>query len=432
MLEMIALGLAGLLSAFMLRNRFYSIFLVILLTTEFYYIQVGSGVARAYHFLAVLVVILLARHIPRILSSRLFIALMVFVGINLCAIILSGAPERAMASFLAFCANVAVAMAVALILLTRRIELATFKKLILALTLISILWGLIQIVVFRFTGIALGLTPDQTAQVAAGFGPAFRSEANTFGKFMVLPFMLFLPEYIEYQRVRHINWIYIAFIIGIIMNFTRSSIYGMGITFLFIFIWYAQNNKLVLLTTRSIKIIVAIALCVILMISGILRVSEYAQHKLVNLFDQEEILEGGSSGYRMDMMRLILSDTMSDSKKIVIGNGWAQNQYYYHGSAVKAGGGDMVTLLGYAGGLGVAAYLLYMFMAAKSAAKASRASDQDLCSLAEGVLFALVGIFCTGQMAGYLITPEYWLLIGLALYISVQEQSHRALYPEGN
>lgn len=34
-------------------------------------------------------------------------------------------------------------------------------------------------------------------------------------------------------------------------------------------------------------------------------------------------------------------------------------------------------------------------------------------------MFALIGIFCTAQMAGYLITPEYWLLIGLSIYLSV-------------
>lgn len=413
----------------MLRQKFYSLFFVILLTTEFYYIQIGGGIARVYHFMAVLVILLLARHIPRLFSSKVFVALMVFVGVNLCAIILSDAPQEALTSFLAFSANVSVAMATALILLTRRVKLASFKRIILAVTLISILWGLIQIIAFRFLGVDLALSPEQAFQTAQGFGPAFRTEANTFAKYMVFPFLLFLPEYIEYKRIRHINWIYIAFLIGILMNFTRSSIYGMGIAFIFIVCWYAQRNKLFLLTTRSMKIVAVVVLGIFLMISGIVNVSEYAQYKLVNFFNQEEILEGGSSGYRLDMMQLILTDALSNNKKMIIGNGWAQTNYYYNDQRVKAGGGDVVTLLGYAGVLGVGAYLLYMLLAARSARKTVRTSeDLEVSSFAEGVLFALVGIFCTGQMAGYLITPEYWMLIGLAIYLSVHRRSSPLLH----
>ncbi|HEY6872885.1 MAG TPA: hypothetical protein VI298_09195 [Geobacteraceae bacterium] len=419
MLEYLALVLAVILMLFMFRASFYSLFFVILLTTEFYYIQIGGGIARVYHFLAVLVVLLLARHVPLLFSSRVFVALTVFVGVNFCAITLSDAPEKALASFLAFCANVAVAMATALILLAGRVELASFKRVILTVTLVSVLWGLLQIVAFRFAGANLSLSPEQAAQVAAGFGPGFRTEANTFGKYMVFPFLLFLPEYIE-RSMRHINLIYLVFLVGILMNFTRSSIYGLGIAFIFIIFWYAQTGKLSRFTARGIKVAAAIAVYVALVFAGVVNVSEYAQHKLENLFSQEEILEGSSSGYRLDLMKLVVNNALSDAKKMIIGNGWGQTHLYYNDTKVQAGGGDIVNILGYAGLLGVVAYLVYMLVSFMSARRLAISSQDDQSTrFAEGVMFALVGIFCTGQMTGYLITPEYWILIGICIFLSL-------------
>ena len=299
----------------MIRKQIYNLFFVFLLVTEFYYIHIGGGVARPYHFLAVLMVLFLARYVPLLFESRVFVALLVFVGVNLCAILLSETSERALASFLSFCANLAVAMSTALILLTGRVKLASFKRIILTVTLVSVLWGLLQIVAFRFTGVVLALSPEQATQIPMGFGPAFRTEANTFGKYMVFPVLLFLPELIEHKHVKHINLIYIVFFIGILMNFTRSSIYGMGIALFFIVVWYARRHKFFLLTTKSVKIASAIAIGIVLMVGGALNIGEYSLHKIDNLFNEAEILEGYSSAYRLESMQLVIDDALSSTKK---------------------------------------------------------------------------------------------------------------------
>jgi hypothetical protein len=428
MLEVLAMAIATILFMFLLRKRFYSLFFVILLITEFFYIQVLGGIARPYHFLAVIVVICLSRHIPLLFKSKVFLALMVFIGVNLCAINLSDSSETALASFLSLGANMAVAMSTALILLTGKVTIVSFKRIILTVTLISVLWGLLQIIAFHFAGVVLALSQEQLPQIQAGFGPAFRTEANTFGKYMVFPFLLFLPEYIEYRRIKHINLVFVIFLIGILMNFTRSSIYGMGIAFIFILIWYAQQDKLCLLTSKSLKFAAAIAVGVILILCGKLNVSEYTVHKIDNFFKQQEILEGGSSAYRLGMMQIVINGAMSNTKKMIVGNGWGQTHVYYGDTKVQAGGGDIVNILGYCGLLGTMAYFAFMLLSFTSARKNVQSSqDKERAYFSEGVMFALVGIFCTAQMSGYLISPEYWLLLGICIYLSLNKQTIQPL-----
>jgi hypothetical protein len=409
----------------LLRSKFYKLFFVILLVSEFYYIQIGDGTARIYQFLAVIVVLSLVRFIPRLFKSWVFWALLVFVSVNLCAMVLSDTSEKAFASFLSLGANIAIAMATALILLTGRVDLASFKRLILTVTLVSVLWGLFQIIAFSVAGVVLALSPQQETQILLGFGPAFRTEANTFAKYMVFPLLFFLPDYIEQHRIKHIG-IYVVFLIGFLMNFTRSSIYGVGIAIIFVVIWYARIGKLALLTIRSAKISGVIAVCITLMVVGILNVNEYTLHKIDNLFSRQEILEGDSSGYRLQMMQFVLDDALSSTKKMIIGNGWGQTRIMYLGTEVQAGGADLVNVLGYCGLIGIAVYLIYTLLALTNAKEISQSSpDIEKARFAEGVMFALVGIFCTAQMAGYLITPEYWMLVGLCIYLSVRERHLR-------
>lgn len=420
MLEVAVIVLPAIFFSFMLRRRFYSLFFVVLLTTEFYYINIGSGVARVYHFLAVIVVISLGRHVPRLFSSKVFLALMFFVGVNLCAVILSDAPLRALLSFFSLCANIAIAMATALVLLTEKLDLGNLKRIILTVTLISIFCGLIQIIAFRFFGVTLALSLEQVSQIAAGFGPAFRTEANTFGKYMIFPFLLFLPEYLENRR-KHVGLIYLIFGVGILMNFTRSSIYGMGIALIFIAVWYIRNGKGVLLTRKSLKIIVAVTFGIFLMISGIANESQYAKHKIYNFFNKEELLSGGSSGYRLEMMRLMLTNTLSDTKKIFIGNGWGQTYFYVQSREVQAGGADTLNALAFSGIFGVFAYLFYMYVSFSELKKYCYFDIKGNANIfAEGSMFAVVGIFLVSQMSGYLIAPEYWMLIGIAIFISTK------------
>lgn len=404
-------------------NRFYNLFIVLTLTTEFYYIHVAGGILRPYHFIAIIVVLCLIKQIPNLLSSRAFLALMVFVAINIVAVGLSNDPNRAFKSIMLLFANITVAIAMALSLISGKISLSSLKRIILMVTLVGIVWGLVQIMVFRLTGFVLALSEEQATQIKIGLAPVFRTEADTFGKYMVLPFMLFLPEYIEHRTLRNINIIYVMFLIGILMNFIRTPIYGTGLALVFVFYWYVRSRKAQLVAKKAAVMIMVVAFGVILMMSGLLPVSEYALHKISTIANQEEILEGGSSGYRLLMMGYVIEETLSSRKKQLIGNGWGQTHVDFNGEEVQAGGGDLVNIFGYSGILGVIIYLAYTLIAFVSMSRVARSCKDDLkARFAEGVVFSIVGIFCTAQMASYLITPEYWLLIGVIIFLTVKSR----------
>lgn len=407
------------------RNRL-GIFVVVLLVGEFFHIQIGDGFARIYHFLAILAVIGMARRIPALLRSRVFITLILFVLVNLCAIAFADAPERAAASFMTVLANVCIAMTTALLLASGRVTVRTFRRLVMGVTLISVGWGLTQIVAFRLGGLTLALSEQQMAQIVSGFGPAFRTEANTFGKSMVLPFMLFLPEYLEYRQIRGIRWVYLTFIVGVLINFTRSAIYGMGLAAPFVFGRYVWRRRMILATRRSIVLAGATALGVSLMLGGALSVSEYAAHKIINLFSRDEILGGGSSSYRLEMADALIEDTFSTQKKVLIGNGWGQTRLEVRGTEVQAGAGDIINVWAFSGVFGALLYVVYMWQALSAAYRRTRKeTDPEVVALAEGTTYAVVAVFITAQMAGAIAAPEYWLLIGIAMYLGMKTERLR-------
>lgn len=406
-------------------NTLYTLFLVSLFVTEFYWITVGDGVARIYHFLAVVVVLLLAGSLRKLFRSGVFLALLAFAGINIFAVVLSDNPEQALASLMSFFANVAVAMAVAL-LLRNKVPPERFMKLILTVTVISVFWGLVQIVAFKMN-VVLALSVQQLGQIGWGFGPGFRTEANTFGKALLLPFLLFLPFYLRTPRSRWLQVAYLMMMIGILMNFTRTAIYGLMVALLFAFLWCAVRGQLALVMSRTIKIVIVTAIGIALITNGIVQVSDYAKYKLDNFFKQEEILEGGSSAHRLGAMEAVIDNTVNDSKRLFIGNGWGQTYYMdMEGVPVQSGGGDLVNVFGYAGMLGLLFYLLYSWLVFRALMRVAQRSQDKMHSMfAEGLLFAFVGMFCTGLMSGYLITPEYWLLIGSSIYISTLRKPAR-------
>jgi cell division protein FtsW (lipid II flippase) len=237
----------------------------------------------------------------------------------------------------------------------------------------------------------------------------------------VFPFLLCLPFYLRGKAKRFLRLEYLVMIAGVLMNFTRSAIFGLIAGVLFSFVWYGLKGRLHLISGRILKSTIVITLGVGLVSGGAIQVSSYAKHKMEKFFDREEIVSGESSGYRITAMTAVVEQTMADAKRVLIGNGWGQVYVEIQGEEVQAGGGDLVNVFGYSGVLGVLLYLLYSGLIYREIARVARRSqDPYLALFAEGLLFAFVGMFVTAQMSGLLIAPEYWMLVGIAAFLSLQ------------
>jgi hypothetical protein len=148
--------------------------------------------------------------------------------------------------------------------------------------------------------------------------------------------------------------------------------------------------------------------------------SDYGKFKIENLFNSEEILKGGSTEFRISGMEQALDYTLNDNKRILIGNGWGQIEVELQDQIMQGGGNDFINILGFSGALGIVAYLIASVLVFRSLSRAAKRSSQlGEKNLAAGLLFSFIGLFAIGQLVGNIISPEYWTLIGIAIYVSM-------------
>lgn len=405
------------------KTDFYALFLITLLIGEFYYISIYSGYVRLYHLLAILIVLFFITSVYRLLNSSVFLAILAFILVNSIAIFFSDSPSEAALSFLSFLIYLIIAIAVALIMIRNKITIARFMNITLVLTIISVIWGVIQILVFKISGISLALSEAQDTQIQIGFGPAFRQEANGFGKFLIFPFLLFLPSMLKNPKSKKLKVAFLIMGLGIIMNFTRTAIIGIGVAFLFAIWWYSKQGMFSLLMKRTVKIFMGVFLAIMIVFLSPITISDYGKYKIENLFNAEETIEGESSKYRLETMQTVLETTLADNKRILIGNGWGQTYVVIREQLVQAGGADWVNILGYSGVSGLIFYFIYSLTIFFVFVKAlfQRGND-EYSNFVEGMLLAYVGLFTTSLLSGFMIYPEYWIVVGVSIYIGVKSK----------
>ena len=91
-----------------------------------------------------------------------------------------------------------------------------------------------------------------------------------------------------------------------------------------------------------------------------------------------------------------------------------------------------MNILGYSGVLGVVAYLAYTLLSFMSARKIARFSlDNNKARFAAGGKRLRLWGYLHWSVAGYIITPEYWILIGLSIYLSIRGPSLHACVQSG-
>jgi hypothetical protein len=424
--EGIAAAAVALLVGAFSRRALARLFLWAVLIGEFHYIVIGDGFARVYHFMAPVVVMFCASHLRVLARSSVFVAAMMFCGTVVASVCVSHAPDAAAASAASFAANMGVAQAVALVLAGGYVSIPSFKGVIRHATFLSVAWGVTQIAA-NTLGVNLGLSESQIEQISAGWGPGFRTEANTFAKFLLLPLMLALPDYVEGRRVRDSVIAYAVMAVGFVLNFTRTAVYGLSVAFVYVGAWYTGRGKAVAAGRRTAQFALLAGAMVALVLGGVIPGSEYGVHKIGNLFNRDEVALDTSGGYRLEQMRAIVEMGMSSAKTIALGRGWGQTYIEIGNKTVQAGGGDVVTVFGYGGLIGAAAYVLLIGSAFLAARRATRSGDLAIARLAKGAMFAWVAMSVTGQLSGYLITPDLWLLLGTCEFLSCSRVARQEL-----
>ncbi|MGE4095782.1 MAG: hypothetical protein AB7G75_33625 [Candidatus Binatia bacterium] len=398
-------------------------FVVTLLATEFLLIHVLGGALRIAHLLAPVVVLSLLRFAPRIASDRVFWALSGFLSVNALAAAFADSPASAFTSLALLAANMLIAVAVALILVSRRMRPEQLVHIALAVALVGIGVGVIQTAVFQLTGLNLALSESQEAQIASGFSSGLRYEANAFAKNLNVVFLLILPTLLTLNNKPRALLITLVLLLGMLTSLTRSALYGLFITLGIIYVWYFVSGQGRIIRLRVLGVVGLAAVCVLLFTVVVSHFNEYAAHKLTLFFDTSEILGGESSGLRLLSQATLLDSFLSSSKTLLLGSGWGQVHFYLGDIEMQAGGAEIVVALAYGGVLSGLFYCLYQFRAINAARRvAAAAKGTSARATWEGLMFALIGVLVTGQINGALIAPEYWMLFGMAMSCSYQRR----------
>lgn len=401
------------------KSLLYIIFCVALLSTEFFYIEILGGL-RPYHLISPIVILLLFRYFSHIARSGVFWVLMAFLTINLIATLFAEAPTRALLSFGLLLANVSLAISIALIIVSGRIDIDDIFRIALVAAVFSILFGASQLAVYKTIGVNLGLSEFQALQIEAGFSSGLRTEANAFAKSLNILFLLNFPIFLASKNSKRALFIAFILIIGMLLSLTRSTLYGMSLTLMLVYLWYLVQGKGRFIAPRPLILILIASLALFVFSIFADQFNEYATHKLITFFNKEEILEGGSSGFRLMSQKILIDTFMSSYKTQIIGTGWGQVKFFAFDQEMSAGGGELITALTYGGIFSGILYLLYnitaIYIAWKRATKTPKNQKKRL--LYEGVTFALIGTMITGQINGALILPDYWMLFGMAIALS--------------
>lgn len=402
----------------------YILFMVILLATEFYYIDAFGGALRIYHFLTPLVIISLYRYIPRLSVTGLFWFLSGFLTVNLLSALFADLPSEAFKSIGLLVANMSISFAVALILISNQLNMEQVIRIALGVALAGIILGITQVLIFRLSGQNLGLSESQQLQVAAGFASGLRTEANTFAKNLNVIFLLSLPTILADKKRSSLLTAYVL-IIGMMLSFTRSALYGLLITLFLYCLWSLSSGRGKLLSKRPVIFasVVGMLLVVFISISG--QFNEYATHKVTNFFNSEEVLEGESAGFRLMSQGLLLSAFLENGKTMLVGTGWGQVRFSAFDREWQAGGGELISALGYGGIFGGFFYIMYQASAIRALNRLARFQMlSPEYKIFEGLLLALVGVLVTGQINGSFLAPEYWMLYGMAMACAYQYRDY--------
>lgn len=411
-------------------SHIYAIFFVVLLVTEFFYVQVGEGVARLYHLIAPLIFLSLIRYLPRLFASRVAWALLGFLVINFLAALFSNYPAYALASFLSLMANVGIAMTVGLILVSGRYDFERLRDLVLKVTVLAVFFGVFQVMTNQLFGVELALSEEQKAQISSGFAPAFRTEANTFAKYLNFVFLLVLPSLLRDKNLKKSLAIFTILFVGMLISLTRSALYGLSLTLILAYFWYAFTGRGRVFAPRVMALLGIGGVALFIFATQVSGFNEYAAFKLGSFFDKNELLEGGSSGFRLMSQQYVIDAFLATDKTILIGNGWGQVFFDYADSQWQAGGAEMLLVLAYGGIISGLFYLMYSLIGLNECRRLVNRHRNDSVSAGfEGLMFAILGSVITGQINGALIAPEYWLMYGMAVYLGyLNKVEKRSIY----
>lgn len=401
--------------------------LISIMFTEFYWVEIMEGYLKPFHIISVILFMIYSLfHLRYLKLSKIFWFFVIFLLICLISVAFSSDWKDALRSFILPLILFSITLNIAIALYSKKVSEDLFIKIILYGSILTTVFAIIQMTIYYFTGSLLTFTEVQDAQIViAKRPPSFFTEADTFGKFLTLPFLFFLPFALDRNNKYHkkIKIVIFIFLWGIIINMTRSAMVGLGIA-CFIYILYLLKKQNI---SRNIAIIYVVASLSIIIIpfffatTKIVGSHQELTYRIQTLINPTTmIVEDPSAAYRKRGVEETLEGSIESLNAFLIGHGWGSAIISTKGEPQDVGGSLFINILYYSGIFALILYLLICAMIIHFLLKAVRQEDNvERRLFTEGILFCFIGMLVTSQLASMWIAPEFWLVIGCSIYFEI-------------
>lgn len=194
--------------------------------TEFYYINIQGGKVRLYHLAAIAVILALFQFWKQLFQKSQICLLAVFIGFALLSALISDSPLGAAKSWISLSLNAGVAVALLLLLQAGLITLNGVKQTVCYCAIAACGLGIIQYIAVFFLRINIGFSWEQQSQIAIGMIPAFRTEANVFGRSLLFMMFLLLPDLVmKKEKIYGLRIMYVLGTFCTLIDMTRTVLY---------------------------------------------------------------------------------------------------------------------------------------------------------------------------------------------------------------
>lgn len=406
------------------KSPVYFLILTIIFT-EFYWIEILGGYLKPFHVISALLLFFLISYFTILKSSKIVWLLVSFIIMNIISILFSENKLDSLRSFILPLILISIAINIAMALYTKRLDTINLRKIVLYGSLIVVGFAISQMIAYSSFGISLTFTDSQNASIVlAKRPPSFFTEADTLGKFLSFPFFLLLPFALEKGRKsnRYFKIGILILLIAIIINMTRSAMIGIGIT-LILYAMYSFIRKGLDRTVAILSGIMGLMLILLPFTFGITKVvgsHDELIYRLQTLLSPSQLIADGSTHFRITALEETFKGIFESTSAFLLGHGWGQSSIYVWGIPRDVGGNLLLSILYYSGIFALLLFIVICYRVLKilfNFAKNKSSKNRDL--FAEGLFFSFFCMLIISQLASMWIAPEFWLVIGCAIYLEL-------------
>ncbi|MEJ2697180.1 MAG: O-antigen ligase family protein [Candidatus Sulfobium sp.] len=389
----------------------YVIFVLSLVTTSFFSVEVGESYLRIPFILNFFVLLFLPkRALLRAAQSRIFLCFVLYVvwtllvtayssGDYLDSFRIAGLPMLLLL----------ISLNVAAIIGSGKLPLENAVGLLVMTAALNIILGLLQYVgFFGFGANVLTLTEQQWIQISQYHRmTATFWEGDTFGKYLMAFTLLMLPLTVEMYRKGRRNGLYIVMFafLSLMVNQTRSAWVGLA----------AGLSLFALLGRLALKKKAALILLIVtIATAGFYVITTFEHDSLIRqraqaLMSFESMREDPSAAYRLESVEDTWRLITADADALLFGNGFVEMGEDYKGAS-----NIFLHIMVTSGAVGLSFFVLAIIaLLYRSFTFAS--PDPAKQHVARGVGLATVGMLVASQLAPMVIDPVFWMVIGLGI-----------------